>query len=133
MPEILPKQEAVRIRHEGMRVQVLKDGRVLLELPWQAALDLAKALHAQGKRAEEIDRAQAIIHDQAIVTRLGLRFGLTSHPLLLREAGKEAAWNRNLRRYIPSGRAYGIASQEMVGAPIIIQHPPAPAAKEATP
>lgn len=130
--ELLATQDAVRVRQEGTRVLVLKDGRALLDLPWQAALDLAKALHAQGKRAEEIDRAQAIIADQAIVTRLGLRFGLTNHPLLLREAGKEAAWNSQLRRYIPSAKAMGIASQTIVGAPSLIQDPPRCAAtKEA--
>lgn len=128
--EILTTQATVRVRHEGTRVLVLQHGRALLDLPWQAALALAQALRAQGKRAEEIDRAQAIIADQAIVTRLGLRFGLTSHPLLLRSAAHEAAWNRDLRRYIPGGKARGIASQELVGAPTLISHPPAPATKE---
>lgn len=120
--DVMANQESVRVRHEGTRVLVLKNSRALLDLPWQAALDLAKALHAQGKRAEEIDRAQAIIADQAILTRLGFRFGLTSHPALLRDAAKEAAWNRTLRRFIPSGKAGGIASQTVVGAPAVIQH-----------
>lgn len=118
--QILASQESLRVRHEGARVLVLKDGRSLLDLPWQAALDLSKALQAQGKRAEEIDKAQAIIADQAIVTRLGFRFGLTSHPALLRAATKEAAWNRNLRRAIPSHRAHGIASQTVVGSPRVL-------------
>ena len=122
--DLIATQESVRVRHEGTRVLVLRQGRALLDLPWQAALDLAKALQAQGKRAEEIDRAQAIIADQAILTRLGFRFGLTSHPGLLREAGKEAAWNRRLRRYIPPSKARGIASQQIVGAPTLIHHPP---------
>jgi hypothetical protein len=120
--EILPAIQEVRIRQEGTRVLVIKDGRTLLDLPWQAALDLAKALQAKGKRAEEIDRAPAIIADQAIITRLGLRFGLTSHPAMLREAAKEAAWNSHLRRCIPSAKAGGIASQSIVPAPIVIQH-----------
>jgi len=128
--ELLAQQQAVRVRHEGTRVLVIKDGRALLDLPWQAALDLSKALHAQGKRAEEIDRAKAIIADQAIITRLGLRFGITSHPLLLREAGKDAAWDSKLRRYIPAAKAMGIASQTIVGAPQLIQYPPVPAAQE---
>src|SRR5687768_10803239 len=101
---LLSHQEAVRVRQEGTRVLLLKDGRCVLDLPWQAALELAQALQAQGKRAEEIACAPAIIHDQAILTRLGFRFGLTSHPALLREAGKEAAWNSRLRRYIPPRR-----------------------------
>jgi hypothetical protein len=130
--ELIATQESVRVRHEGRRVVVLQQGRALLDLPWQAALDLAKALQAQGKRAEEIDRAQAIIADQAIITRLGFRFGLTSHPALLREATQEAAWNRNLRRYIPPSRAMGIASQQIVGAPALIQHRPKPEEESCT-
>lgn len=122
--QIVASHDSVLVRHEGARVLVLKDGRSLLDLPWQAALDLAKALQAQGKRAEEIDKAQAIIADQAIVTRLGFRFGLTAHPTLLREAAKEAAWNRDLRRAIPNHRAQGIASQTVVGAPRLIRSQP---------
>lgn len=122
--ELIATQEAVRVRQEGARVLVLRQGRALLDLPWQAALDLAKALHAQGKRAEEIDRAQAIIADQAIVTRLGFRFGLTSHPVLLKEATKAAAWDRTLRRYIPPSKAWGITSQQVVGSPRVLTHPP---------
>lgn len=121
--ELLTPQASVQIRQAGTRVLVLQHGRTLLDLPWQAALDLAKALHAQAKRAEEIERAPAIIADQAIITRLGLRFGLTNHRGLLREAVKEAAWNRDLRRYIPPAKAMGIASQSVVGAPQLIQHP----------
>ena len=121
--ELIATQESVRVRHEGTRVLVLQHGRTLLDLPWKTALDLAKALYVQGKRAEEIDRAQAIIRDQAIVTRLGFRFGLTSHPALLREATNEAAWNRDLRRYIPASKARGIASQQVVGSPSILTHP----------
>ena len=122
--DMLARHDAVRVRQEGTRVLLLKDGRALLDLPWQAALDLARALHAQGKRAEEIDCAQAIIQDQAILTRLGFRFGLTSHPQLLREATHAAAWHRDLRRYIPASRARGITSQEVVGAPTVIHQPP---------
>ena len=112
---------SVRVRQDGQRVLVIRDGRAILDLPWDAALDLARALQAQARRAEELAKAPAIIHDQAILTRMGFRFGLTSHPMLLREATKEAAWNRDLRRYIPPSRAHGIASQTVVGTPSIIR------------
>lgn len=116
--------DALTIRQDGTRVMLLHQGRCLCSMPWQAALDLAHAIRMQARRAEELDRAPAIIHDQAIVTRLGLRFGLTAHPTLLREACKEAAWNRDLRRYIPSGKARGLDRQSVVGAPRLIQTPP---------
>jgi hypothetical protein len=118
--------DTITIRQDGTRVMLLYQGRCLCSMPWQAALDLAHAIRTQAKRAEELDRAPAIIRDQAIVTRLGLRFGLTSHPSLLREACRQAAWDRNLRRYIPSGKARGLDRQSVVGAPSLIQTPLSP-------
>lgn len=115
--------QAVQIRQEGSRVLVIKGGRAVLDLPYQAALDLAKALHGKARQADEWANAQAVIADQAIVTRLGLRFGLTSNPMLLKEAVHAAAWSRDLRRYIPSSKALGIASQTVIGAPSLISHP----------
>ena len=110
------------VRAEGEFVQIVKDDRLVFELPWQAALDLAKAIHGKAKECEEFACRDTIIHDQAIVTRLGLRFGLTSNPHMLKEAAKEAAWNRDLRRYIRADRAMGIASQSVVGTPSVVQH-----------
>lgn len=109
------------VRAEGEMVQIIKDGRLVFEVPWQAALDLSKAIHAKAKQCEEFADRERIIHDQAIVTRLGLRFGLTSNPFMLKEATKEAAWNRDLRRYIRADRAMGIQSQSVVGTPSLIQ------------
>ena len=73
------------VRAEGEFVQIVKDDRLVFELPWQAALDLAKAIHGKAKECEEFACRDTIIHDQAIVTRLGLRFGLTSNPHMLKE------------------------------------------------
>jgi len=113
---------SVDVRQEGTRVLVLEGGRLVLELPWEAALTLARALQVQGKRAEEEAKALEIVADQAILTRLGAPIGLTSRPDLLREAAREAAWDSRLRRYIPPGRARGIGSGEVVGAPRVIRH-----------
>lgn len=107
----------VQIRREDTRVLVLHNGRALLDLPWQAALALARALQVKARLAEEQAKAQLIITDQAILTRAGFKLGLTSRPDLLRAAAHEAGWNRNLRRYIPLFRAKGIQSQEIFGAP----------------
>lgn len=120
----VPQVRAVNVRQEGERVLVIENGRTLLDLPADAALVLAKAIHIKAKQAEEWVNKEAIIADQAILTRLGVPFGLTNHPILLEEATKEAAWNSNLRRYIPPSRAKGIESQEVFGTPTIIQHPP---------
>ena len=114
----------VDVRREGTRVLVLHEGRLLFDLEWDAALALARALQVQGKAAEEEAKATEIIGDQAILTRLGIPFGLTDRGDLLREACQEAAWNSDLRRYIGPGRARGIESQAVFGRPRVVRHPP---------
>ena len=121
---LLAKITSVDVRREGTRVLVLHNGRLLFDLEYDAALALAKALHIQGKKAEEEVHALDIIADQAILTRLGVPVGLTSRPDMLKKACNEAAWNSDLRRRIPPARAGGIASQAVFGTPTIIaQHP----------
>lgn len=114
----------VTVRQEGERVLLLHNGALLFSLPWQAALDLARALHAQGKRAEEEANAVRIIYDQAILTRVGFPIGLSNRRDILAEAAKEAAWNHDLRRYIRGDRAIGIANQTVFGTPTITAHTP---------
>jgi hypothetical protein len=116
----VPQKRAVTVRQEGLRVLVIEDGKAILDLPYPAALDLARALHIKAKAAEELSQADRIAFDQAIILRRGLRFGLTNHPDIQAEAGKEAAWNRDLRRALPGG----IKSQEQVGTPAVIRHEP---------
>lgn len=115
----VPQIKTATIRQEGGRVQVIVNGKLAIDLPHDAALDLARAIHTKAKIAEEWASAQAIAHDQAILMRLGVPLGFTNHPAIIKEAQKEAAWNSELRRYIPPGRAKGIESQETFGAPII--------------
>ncbi len=114
----------VAVRDEGNRVLVIRDGRAILDLPWDAALALAKALRIKALQAEETDKAESIVFDQAILTRLGVPFGLTNNETILKEATKEAAWNSDLRRYIRGKRAGGLESQAVVGTPNIIRMSP---------
>jgi hypothetical protein len=115
----IPKITQVTIRQECNRVLVIEDGRTILDLPYDAALALSRAIHIKAKLAEEWASAEAIVSDQAILTRLGVPLGLTNHPALLKKATMEAAWNSKLRRYIPPARAGGIASQAVFGTPTI--------------
>ncbi len=117
------EMKEVVVRQEGDRVLLLHNGRLLFSLPWNAALELGRALHVQGKKAEEEAAAARIVYDQAILTRVGFPIGLSNRPDILAEAAKEAAWNRNLRRYIRGDRAMGIANQTVFGTPRIIVHP----------
>lgn len=114
----------VTVRQEGDRVLLLHNGRLLFSLPWQAALELGRAFTIQGKRAEEDANAIRIVYDQAILTRVGFPIGLSNRRDILDEAAKEAAWNRDLRRYIRGDRAVGIANQTRFGTPTITAIPP---------
>lgn len=112
---IIPQISEVTIRQEGQRVIVISNGKAILDLPWDAAQALAKALHIKAHLAEEEAKALDIIYDQAILTRLGIPFGLTNRRDMQKEAMKEAAWNPNLRRYIRSS----VESREVFGTPVI--------------
>ena len=111
----------VNVSQEATNVVVVKDGRVVFDMPWDAALALAQAIRIKALTAEEHAKAEAIIADQAILTRVGVPMGLTRNPTMLREAAKEAAWNSSLRRYIPLKRAGGIRSQAVFGTPTVIR------------
>ncbi len=112
------------VRQEGECVLLLRNGQLVASFPWQAALLLSKALRVKGKAAEEVSKRDQIIADQAILTRLGVPFGLSDDRYILKAAANEAAWNTDLRRYIRPDRAKGIKSQEIFGRAKIIQHAP---------
>lgn len=119
----------VNIRQYGDRVIVIEDGRLLWDLPWQKAQDLARGIFKVSKLAEEHANANPIINDQALLIRAGIPFGLTNRRDMLREAVKVADTDRDLRRYLPGG----IKSEEIFGTPNIIQlPPPKPADQEGT-
>jgi hypothetical protein len=109
-----------RIRQNGEQVQVLLNGRLAAELSWQDARQLAAAIKQVSLLAEAEAKHEGIITDQAILMRAGVRLGLTSDRRMLGEAAKEAAWGRNLRRYMRGG----VKSREVFGLPTVIQHPP---------
>ena len=118
---LVGKVQTLTVHQEGERVQLIANGQLVADMPWDAALALAHALRIKAKEAEETIKAEAIAIDQAILLRLGVPIGLTDHPDIRAEARKEAAWNSDLRRYIPPGRAGGLASQAEFGRPTIIK------------
>jgi hypothetical protein len=107
---------SITIRQEGDKVLLLSGGVLIGELPWQSADELANALRAKARQAEEHAKAQSIIYDSAILMRSGAPFSFSVRPDILKEAAKQAAWNSNLRRYMPGG----VKSSEVFGAPTII-------------
>lgn len=113
-------QQQLAIRREGNRILILRNGVLILEMPYHAALELSKGLHIKAKQAEEEACAEQIIADQSLLIRAGAPFGLTAHRAILRESIKTAQTDRNLRRYLPGG----IPSQSIVMSPSVNQHPP---------
>lgn len=111
---------SLRFIQKGSSVLILADGKLVADMPWNVALKSANALHSVGKNAEEWDHAERIAQDQAILMRSGAPFGFSSHPKIIDEAIKRAAWDRDLRRYMPGG----IKSREVFGRPTIVKHPP---------
>lgn len=91
------------IQRDGMTVILAIDQQCVLHLEWQSAVGVGHGLIAQGHKAEEIVKHEQIIDDHAFALRAGLPIGLTDHPYLQREAAKEAAWNSDLRRWMPGG------------------------------
>lgn len=120
---IVPKIKQATIKQDGIDIVIVMDGRRVLDLPWDAALQLARAITIQARRIEEQVKALDIIDDQAFLIRSGAPFGLTNHPDLIAEAKKEAAHNPKLRKQIPFV-SDSIRSKGVVGTPTIIQHKP---------
>lgn len=110
--------QAITIRREGTRVLLIVDGRAVAEMPWRKADELAVAIRSKARAAEEQEKALEVARDNAILLRAGVRIGLSDDPRIREETGKIAAWDRNLRRYMPGG----IRSQELVGTPAVINH-----------
>lgn len=104
----IPQFKAAIVRRDGDRVLVMQDGVTVLNLPWDAAKELAKALRLQAARAEQTAKVERVISDQAFLIRAGIPLSLTPNPAVFKEAGNEAAHNRDLRRYIPTGIPSGV-------------------------
>lgn len=109
--------KSLTVRQEGEKVLLLSGGILIAEMPWEAADQLARALTAKARQAEELQKAEQIAFDQAVLMRGGFPIGLTRHKAIMSEAIKEAFWNTQLRRYMPDG----VKSREAVGTPTIIQ------------
>ncbi|MFA5377915.1 MAG: hypothetical protein WC455_19350, partial [Dehalococcoidia bacterium] len=93
-----PANEKVTVHTEGTRVLLLRNGALLLDLTWEGAKGLARALRIQSARAEQASKIPELINDQATLIRAGMPISLTTDPRIFKEAGNEAAHNRELRR-----------------------------------
>ena len=111
---------SLTIHREGETVTLIYNGRRVCDLDWQAADEVARALIIQARKAEVEAKAEQIAYDQAILIRKGIPLGLTNRRDIQHEAGKLAAWDSKLRRYMPGG----VKSKAIVGTPAVIRHKP---------
>lgn len=109
----------VILRAEGDKVVFGIDNRAHT-IPWEQALELARGFYQKAMEAEEYAKANRIIADGALLTRLGVPVGMTNNPKLMNEIGKEAAWNSELRRQFPGG----VKALSVVGTPAVKRGPP---------
>ena len=108
------------VHQEGQHVQLILDGRLVLETNWQSALEIANAIRGVAKRAEEYALHAQIAYDQAILLRSGVPLGLTNNPNIQAEAVGLALYDRALRAYMPGG----VKSEAVVGTPTVTQTAP---------
>ena len=111
-------QSIVRIQQDGPLVVLIIDGRATA-MPWDQALELAKGLTIQARKAEALHPKviEQTIQDGAVAFRAGLPFGLTDNPDIQKEIVKEAVNSRELRR----SNMPGVKSEEILGTPKIVQ------------
>lgn len=121
---ITPNIKQLRVSVDGEKVLLIHNGTLLLELPYQAALEVSKVIRAQAKKAEENAKTDNVIMDQATLLRSGFPLNLTGNKDIKKEAIKEAQHNRDLRRFIPNSGMGKIKSQEKFGYPSLIKQPP---------
>lgn len=116
---VLALSERITMRTHGPRIFVLLDSRQGFECGAPEALQLWEQFKRCARMAEERDAVESVIYDHALLTRSGAPFGLSDNPAVQSEVGKEAAWNRELRRALPGG----VRSAEVVGTPTLVRGP----------
>lgn len=106
-------------RAEGGKVFVAFNDNTFFELSPDAAKQIARAMQHQAAIADEYANAERIALDSALLLRVGAPLTLSNNPVIQDLAAKEAAWNSELRRYIPGG----VKAESMVGTPTVIKEP----------
>ena len=111
----IPNLAKLSVRQNGTEVVLLFNDRRICSLPWGHALQVARAITAQARRAEEIEKAEQVSFDHGLMLRTGAPFGLALNARVRQAGEHKAAWDRTLRRALPGG----VKSQEKVGVPTV--------------
>lgn len=91
-----------------------------INLERKIATQIAVWLMGAFRRLEELEQADRIAYDSAILLRAGSNFALSNDPRIIGEAVKEATHNRDLRRFMTEG----VRSEVALGVPTIVVKPP---------
>lgn len=98
---------------------VVRVGRDYVSMDKQYAVQISRGLVRGKLRLEELEQAERIALDSAIMLRAGSNFALSNDPRIIDMAKVEAEHNRDLRRAMK-----GIKSTEAFGTPALIRRPP---------
>jgi hypothetical protein len=70
----------VTIRQEGLRVQVIRNGRLVFEIPWQDALEFSHAMREKANLAATCERymteTESVEQDQELLIKRGVPLNL---------------------------------------------------------
>lgn len=114
---LIVKQALFAVMHDGDRVIVTRDGETIINVPWDQAIEISKAIYAHAKQAEETASAEKIVHQNAALLRAGAPFSLTNNPILQKLSGNEAAWGWP-RKYLRNKiRQRGVFAPSVYHAP----------------
>lgn len=121
-PSANPHVVDIRVLENG-HVDVLLQGKLWFSADAADTARIGKSIKQVADLVEEESDHERITQEQALLTRTGAPFGITSHPLILKDAKLEAEHGSNLRRYVPIPSFRGRA---MIGLPTIQQFSPDP-------
>ena len=93
----------------------IRFGAVCYSVPRAQCKRIAAAVYRKALEAEEWATRERLADDGALLCRVGFPVGLTNHPVIKEEIRQRAAWDSDLRRYLPGG----VRSQAVVGTPSI--------------
>lgn len=129
MPDIILKPThdyTVRQEIENGRVLILRDGVVVVDMPWEMVDEFCKVMRVKKLLCEEYAKREQLAQDSAILLRAGAQMALSARQDVKDEAAKRAVHDRELRR----SNLKGITSGEAFGHPVIEVHPPKPKTQE---
>jgi hypothetical protein len=119
--------QKLQVRTTETGVLYILNGQSLFGGPvsYEVADQIARESTRCARLYEERVKANEIIMDNALMQRAGANIGLSDNPKIKAETIKEALYNRELRRHLPSKDNMrgigGIQSRGAVGAPSLFK------------